>query len=117
MEGEEDGKGIDARSTLLHSTSLMYIKKKHRTDFKADTKNNMYGKVVLTTLATILALTSAQIPSLGWCPEYVPMANFDMNRVSRIVFIWKTSFGPFCFFLKSSYAYVDTVSIDFSRRI
>ncbi|XP_047354012.1 apolipoprotein D-like [Vespa velutina] len=57
----------------------MYIKKKHRTDFKADTKNNMYGKVVLT-LATILALTSAQIPSLGWCPEYVPMANFDMNR-------------------------------------
>ncbi|KAL2722666.1 apolipoprotein D-like [Vespula squamosa] len=57
----------------------MYIKKKHRTDFKADTKNNMYGKVVLT-LATILALTNAQIPSLGWCPEYVPMANFDMNR-------------------------------------
>ncbi|KAK2578717.1 hypothetical protein KPH14_007793 [Odynerus spinipes] len=38
----------------------------------------MYGKV-LFFLATV-ALASAQIPSLGWCPEYVPMANFDMNR-------------------------------------
>ncbi|KAI4494135.1 hypothetical protein M0802_009169 [Mischocyttarus mexicanus] len=57
----------------------MYIKKKHRTEFKADTKNNMYGKVLLI-LATTLVMTSAQIPTLGWCPEYVPMANFDMNR-------------------------------------
>ncbi|XP_015186402.1 PREDICTED: uncharacterized protein LOC107071706 [Polistes dominula] len=57
----------------------MYIKKKHRTDFKANTKSNMYGKVLLI-LTTTLAVISAQIPTLGWCPEYVPMANFDMNR-------------------------------------
>ncbi|XP_014601794.1 PREDICTED: uncharacterized protein LOC106785667 [Polistes canadensis] len=67
------------RTCILPSTSLMYIKKKHRTDFKADTENNMYGKVLLI-LTTTLAMTSAQIPTLGWCPEYVPMANFDMNR-------------------------------------
>ncbi|XP_066603884.1 apolipoprotein D-like [Prorops nasuta] len=38
----------------------------------------MFGKIV--TLLSVLALASAQIPSLGFCPEYVPMANFDMNR-------------------------------------
>lgn len=27
-----------------------------------------------------MALAEAQIPSLGFCPEYVPMANFDMNK-------------------------------------
>ncbi|XP_012286567.1 apolipoprotein D isoform X4 [Orussus abietinus] len=38
----------------------------------------MLTKIVLVLSA--LALARAQIPSLGWCPEYVPMADFDMNR-------------------------------------
>ncbi|OAD56248.1 Apolipoprotein D, partial [Eufriesea mexicana] len=38
----------------------------------------MIGKIVLF-LAT-LALARAQIPSLGFCPEYVPMANFNMSK-------------------------------------
>ncbi|XP_063548914.1 uncharacterized protein LOC134756051 [Cydia strobilella] len=28
----------------------------------------------------LIATASAQIPSLGWCPDYQPMANFNMNR-------------------------------------
>lgn len=40
----------------------------------------MFGKIVLFLSA--LALAGAQIPSLGFCPEYVPMANFDMTKVN-----------------------------------
>ncbi|KAJ0182734.1 hypothetical protein K1T71_002103 [Dendrolimus kikuchii] len=32
------------------------------------------------TVLTFLASASAQIPSLGWCPDLSPMNNFDMNR-------------------------------------
>ncbi|KAL4721555.1 hypothetical protein ACJJTC_012347 [Scirpophaga incertulas] len=32
------------------------------------------------TVLTLLATASAQIPSLGWCPDFQPMANFNMNR-------------------------------------
>ncbi|CAF4863578.1 unnamed protein product [Pieris macdunnoughi] len=28
----------------------------------------------------LVATASAQIPSLGWCPDYQPMANFNINR-------------------------------------
>ncbi|XP_063835695.1 apolipoprotein D-like [Ostrinia nubilalis] len=28
----------------------------------------------------LLASASAQIPSLGWCPDFQPMVNFNMNR-------------------------------------
>lgn len=28
----------------------------------------------------LIASASAQIPSLGWCPDYQPMANFNMKR-------------------------------------
>ncbi|CAL7943778.1 unnamed protein product [Xylocopa violacea] len=38
----------------------------------------MIGKIVFALSA--LALARAQIPSLGFCPDYVPMANFDMNK-------------------------------------
>ncbi|XP_076636216.1 apolipoprotein D-like [Colletes latitarsis] len=38
----------------------------------------MIGKIVL--VLSTLALARAQIPSLGFCPDYVPMANFDMNK-------------------------------------
>lgn len=42
----------------------------------------MIGKIVL--VLSFLALAEAQIPSLGFCPEYVPMANFDMNKVRMV---------------------------------
>nr|WJZ69064.1 apolipoprotein D-like protein 2 [Nilaparvata lugens] len=35
---------------------------------------------ILLMLAMGVALTTAQIPNLGWCPDYVPMADFDMER-------------------------------------
>ncbi|XP_060818861.1 apolipoprotein D-like [Bombus pascuorum] len=38
----------------------------------------MIGKIVL--ILSALALAQAQIPSLGFCPDYVPMANFDMTK-------------------------------------
>ncbi|XP_043257764.1 apolipoprotein D-like [Colletes gigas] len=38
----------------------------------------MIGKIVL--VLSTLALARAQIPSLGFCPDYVPMANFDMHK-------------------------------------
>ncbi|XP_034934716.1 apolipoprotein D-like [Chelonus insularis] len=30
--------------------------------------------------ACVLTIVRAQVPSLGWCPDYVPMANFDMAK-------------------------------------
>ncbi|KAL3290182.1 hypothetical protein HHI36_023542 [Cryptolaemus montrouzieri] len=30
--------------------------------------------------ALLLAVCNAQVPSFGWCPDYVPMSNFDMER-------------------------------------
>lgn len=39
---------------------------------------DMIGKIVL--ILSALALARAQIPSLGFCPDYVPMANFDMTK-------------------------------------
>ncbi|KAK9310659.1 hypothetical protein QLX08_000182 [Tetragonisca angustula] len=44
----------------------------------------MFSKIVLTLSA--LALVRAQIPSLGFCPDYIPMANFDMNKFLGIWF-------------------------------
>ncbi|XP_076228970.1 apolipoprotein D-like [Nomia melanderi] len=38
----------------------------------------MIGKIVL--VLSTLALAKAQVPSLGFCPDYVPMANFDMEK-------------------------------------
>ncbi|CAK1544466.1 unnamed protein product [Leptosia nina] len=32
------------------------------------------------SLLMLVATASAQIPSLGWCPDYQPMANFNINR-------------------------------------
>lgn len=37
----------------------------------------IYRVYILFILATI---TSAQIPNLGFCPDYLPMADFDVNR-------------------------------------
>ena len=40
-------------------------------------------KSLIALLLAALALTArAQIPSLGFCPEYLPMTGFDMERVS-----------------------------------
>ncbi|KZC05232.1 PREDICTED: apolipoprotein D-like [Dufourea novaeangliae] len=44
----------------------------------------MIGKIVL--LLSSLALATAQVPSLGFCPEYVPMANFDMSKFLGVWF-------------------------------
>lgn len=33
-------------------------------------------------VAALCGIAVAQIPSLGWCPDYVPMADFNMERVS-----------------------------------
>ncbi|EZA61279.1 Apolipoprotein D [Ooceraea biroi] len=38
----------------------------------------MFGKIVLVLSG--LAWASAQVPSLGFCPEYIPMVNFNMQR-------------------------------------
>ena len=43
---------------------------------------DMFGKIVL--ILSALVLVKAQIPSLGFCPDYIPMANFDMNKVNMI---------------------------------
>nr|XP_023016063.1 uncharacterized protein LOC111505480 [Leptinotarsa decemlineata] len=32
------------------------------------------------TFLSVIVLARAQIPSFGFCPEYIPMADFDMNR-------------------------------------
>ncbi|KAG5347312.1 APOD protein, partial [Acromyrmex charruanus] len=42
----------------------------------------MFGKIILA-LST-LAWASAQIPNLGFCPEYIPMANFNRQRFMGI---------------------------------
>lgn len=42
----------------------------------------MIGKIVL--ILSALAVARAQVPSLGFCPEYVPMANFNMEKVNMI---------------------------------
>ncbi|XP_076663722.1 uncharacterized protein LOC143366491 [Andrena cerasifolii] len=38
----------------------------------------MIGKIVL--ILSALAVARAQVPSLGFCPDYVPMANFNMEK-------------------------------------
>ncbi|XP_043464635.1 apolipoprotein D-like [Leptopilina heterotoma] len=34
----------------------------------------------IVVLLSALALVRAQIPNMGWCPEYIPMTNFDMSK-------------------------------------
>ncbi|KAH0567330.1 probable serine/threonine-protein kinase kinX [Cotesia glomerata] len=38
----------------------------------------MLKKILLVAFA--LTAVRAQVPSLGWCPDYVPMANFDIGK-------------------------------------
>ncbi|KAL6434291.1 hypothetical protein ACFW04_006017 [Cataglyphis niger] len=56
----------------------MYIKVENPTGIRGRSSSDMFGKIILTF--SVLAWASAQIPSLGFCPEYIPMANFDMQR-------------------------------------
>ncbi|XP_045775390.1 apolipoprotein D-like [Maniola jurtina] len=37
-------------------------------------------KMLRLSVLLLVATASAQIPSLGWCPDYQPMANFNVNR-------------------------------------
>lgn len=39
--------------------------------------NTMKGSASVVLL--LAAAVSAQIPNLGWCPDYLPMADFDVN--------------------------------------
>ncbi|XP_029162001.1 LOW QUALITY PROTEIN: uncharacterized protein LOC114933539 [Nylanderia fulva] len=56
----------------------MYIKVGIPTNIRGRSSSDMFGKIILTLSA--LAWASAQIPNIGFCPEYIPMANFDMQR-------------------------------------
>ena len=62
---------------------LVNVYKRHGlNDVHGRSTADMFSKIVLTLSA--LALVRAQIPSLGFCPDYIPMANFDMNKVNTI---------------------------------
>lgn len=40
---------------------------------------------MLRTALLVVALCGvamAQVPAFGWCPEYIPMPDFNMERVS-----------------------------------
>lgn len=38
--------------------------------------------IALMVVAGLATLASAQIPTLGFCPDYQSMADFDLDRVS-----------------------------------
>ncbi|XP_017770322.1 PREDICTED: uncharacterized protein LOC108558043 [Nicrophorus vespilloides] len=40
----------------------------------------MFDQRVCLLVTSVLAVVGAQIPSLGYCPDYVPMTDFNMNR-------------------------------------
>ncbi|XP_011639852.1 apolipoprotein D-like [Pogonomyrmex barbatus] len=56
----------------------MYIKVGASTAARGRSSSDMFAKIILTL--SVLAWASAQIPNLGFCPEYIPMANFNMQR-------------------------------------
>ncbi|XP_012536121.2 apolipoprotein D [Monomorium pharaonis] len=56
----------------------MYIKVGASTGVRGRSSSDMFGKIILAL--SVLAWASAQIPNLGFCPEYIPMANFNRQR-------------------------------------
>lgn len=40
----------------------------------------MAKTIVFVSLVALAVRVSAQIPNLGWCPDYLPMAEFDLNQ-------------------------------------
>lgn len=48
----------------------------------------MVGLRTALVVAALCGAVVAQVPSLGWCPDYVPMSDFNMERVriNNIVF-------------------------------
>ncbi|XP_011882218.1 PREDICTED: apolipoprotein D-like [Vollenhovia emeryi] len=56
----------------------MYIKVGASMGVRGRSSSDMFGKIIL--VLSVLAWASAQIPNLGFCPEYIPMANFNMQR-------------------------------------
>lgn len=69
---------------LGQRSCLMYIKVGVFTDARGRSSSDMFGKIIL--VLSVLACASAQIPNLGFCPEYIPMSNFNMQRVSNNYF-------------------------------
>ena len=67
---------------LGQCSCLMYIKVGALTGVRGRSSSDMFGKIILALSA--LAWASAQIPNLGFCPEYIPMANFNRQRVSNL---------------------------------
>ncbi|KAF3425102.1 hypothetical protein E2986_12816 [Frieseomelitta varia] len=64
---------------------LVNVYKRHGlNDVHGRSTVDMFGKIVL--ILSALALVRGQIPSLGFCPDYIPMANFDMNKFLGIWF-------------------------------
>jgi len=61
----------------------MYIKIGASTGLRGKSSSDMFGKIIL--VLSVLAWTDAQIPNLGFCPEYIPMANFNLQRVSNLI--------------------------------
>lgn len=37
-------------------------------------------RVRVLFLCAIACVARAQIPNIGWCPDYLPMAEFDINK-------------------------------------
>ncbi|XP_011160585.2 apolipoprotein D [Solenopsis invicta] len=56
----------------------MYIKVGASTGVRDRSSSDMFGKIILAL--SVLAWASAQIPNLGFCPEYIPMANFNRQK-------------------------------------
>lgn len=38
------------------------------------------NSVIVFSLVAFVTTVVAQIPNLGWCPDYLPMAEFDLNK-------------------------------------
>lgn len=56
-------------------------------------------KLVLL-LAALVGCTLAQVPGFGWCPDYTPMAEFDMEKVIFFLFF---KFNETCFSFPSTF--------------
>ncbi|XP_076246977.1 apolipoprotein D-like [Calliopsis andreniformis] len=73
---------VAARSTLLPSPVNVY-KARGSNYAHGRSPADMIGKIVL--VLSTLAVARAQVPSLGFCPDYVPMAEFDM---AKFIGVW-----------------------------
>lgn len=72
---------------------------------------DMFGKIIL--VLSVLAWASAQIPNIGFCPEYIPMPNFNLQKVSNLIILIRFYFirsNLIYFFMESTGNYGDNFS-------